>query len=155
MRIRTAVPAALAAAVLLGTGATATAATTAASHQSGLHLGFIQYNSPGSDDRSNRSLNAEWVNIHNNTGSSIQLRGYVLKDDTGYRYTFPSYRIGAGKTVKVHTGKGSQSAGHVYWGRGAYVWNNTSDKARLYKPNGDLRDSCAWTTRDNGTKQCH
>ncbi|MBA2948737.1 lamin tail domain-containing protein [Streptomyces himalayensis] len=156
MRIRSLVQAAVALATLTAPLLVATPASAAsAAHQSGLHLGYIQYDSPGSDGGSNSSLNAEWVNIHNNTGSAIQLKGYKLKDNTGYTYTFGSYRIGAGKTVKVRTGKGTNAAGVRYWGRGWYVWNNTSDKARLIKPNGTLLDSCSWTTSDDGYKNCH
>ncbi|MGW7194944.1 lamin tail domain-containing protein [Streptomyces chryseus] len=144
------------AALAVAAGALLVAAAPAqAAHQGGLHLGKIQYNSPGSDTRSNTSLNAEWVEIHNNTRSAIQLQNYKLKDNTGYTYTFGSYRIGAGKTVRVHTGKGTNVSGHRYWGRGSYVWNNTSDKARLIRPSGAQHDSCSWTTSDNGTKYCH
>ncbi|WJV49123.1 lamin tail domain-containing protein [Streptomyces flavofungini] len=154
MRIRS-----MATAVLAATAVTApllvAAPATAAPHQGGLHLGYIQYDSPGRDTGSNSSLNAEWVNIHNNTRSTIQLKGYKLKDNTGFTYTFGSYKIGAGKTVKVRTGKGTNASGVRYWGRGSYVWNNTSDKARLLKPSGAQLDSCSWTTRDRGTKNCH
>ncbi|MBW5426249.1 lamin tail domain-containing protein [Streptomyces sp. BG9H] len=156
MRIRTMAPAALAAtalAVSLLAASPASAAT--ARHQGGLHLGTIQYDSPGRDTRSNSSLNAEWVNIHNSTRSAIQLKGYQLKDDTGYTYTFGSYNIGAGKTVKVRTGKGTNASGVRYWGQSNYVWNNTSDKARLLKPSGSLQDSCAWSRGDGGVKSCH
>ncbi len=152
LRISTA--AALTAATLAG-GLLTAGPVQAAPHQGGLHLGVIQYDSPGSDRGSNTSLNAEWVDLHNSTRSAIQLKGYKLKDNTGYTYTFGSLKIGAGKSVRVHTGKATNSATHVYWGRGWYVWNNTSDKARLLKPNGSVLDSCAWTTRDRGTKNCH
>ncbi|MFI8004611.1 lamin tail domain-containing protein [Streptomyces sp. NPDC086010] len=154
MRIRTAAPLALAAAAALAGSLLATAPASAASHQGGLHLGKIQYDSPGSDNRSNTSLNAEYVDIHNNGRSTLQLRGYKLKDNTGYTYTFPSHTVGAGKTVRVHTGKGRDSAAHAYWNRGSYVWNNTGDKARLYKPGGTLLDSCSWP-KGSGVKVCH
>ncbi|GGO44830.1 MULTISPECIES: lamin tail domain-containing protein [Streptomyces] len=154
MRIRSTVTAVLAATAVAAPLLVASPATAAA-HQGGLHLGFIQYDSPGRDTGSNSSLNGEWVNVHNNTRGAIQLKGYKLKDNTGYTYTFGSYKIGAGKTVKVRTGKGSNGAGYVFWGRAAYVWNNTSDKARLIKPSGSQLDSCSWTTRDNGTRNCH
>ncbi|MFJ2894848.1 lamin tail domain-containing protein [Streptomyces sp. NPDC087218] len=155
MRIRVAAPLALAAATALAGPLFVTAPASAAPHQAGLHLGKIQYDSPGKDNRSNTSLNAEWVDIHNNGRSKLQLKGYKLKDDTGYTYTFGSYTIGAGKTVKVHTGRGKNASGHVYWNRGSYVWNNTGDKARLIKPNGKLQDSCSWTRSSKGTKNCH
>ncbi|MET9547708.1 MULTISPECIES: lamin tail domain-containing protein [unclassified Streptomyces] len=156
MRIRTMAPAVLAATALsVSLLAASPASAATARHQGGLHLGYIQYDSPGRDTRSNSSLNAEWVNIHNSSRSAIQLKGYKLKDDTGYTYTFGSYKIGAGKTVKVRTGKGTNASGVRYWGRGSYVWNNTSDKARLVKPSGSLQDSCSWTRSDRGTKNCH
>ncbi|MFJ9677193.1 lamin tail domain-containing protein [Streptomyces sp. NPDC101194] len=155
MRIPTAAPLALAAATALTGSLLLTAPASAASHQGGLHLGRIQYDSPGKDTRTNASLNAEWVDIHNNGKSKLQLKGYKLKDDTGYTYTFGSYTVGAGKTVKVHTGKGRNGSGHVYWNRGSYVWNNTGDKARLIKPSGKLQDSCSWTRSDKGVKNCH
>lgn len=155
MRIRSATPAALTA-VALSAALLAAAPASAASHQGGLHLGAIQYDSPGPDlPRTNAKLNAEWVNIHNNTRSPIQLKGYKLKDNTGYTYTFGSYRIGAGKTVKVRTGKGTDVSGVRYWGRSNYVWNNDGDKARLIKPNGSQLDSCSWSRVGSGSVSCH
>ncbi|NEE61197.1 lamin tail domain-containing protein, partial [Streptomyces sp. SID8455] len=100
----------------------------------------------------------EWVNIHNNGKKKVQLKGFTVKDNTGYTYTFDSYTIGAGKTVKVRTGKGKNVSGTVHWNRGSYVWNNTGDKARLIKPNGKLQDSCSWkksTSANKGIKNCH
>ncbi|MFD6435110.1 lamin tail domain-containing protein [Streptomyces venezuelae] len=156
MRIRTTAPAVLAAAALsVSLLAASPASAATARHQGGLHLGTIQYDSPGRDSRSNSSLNAEWVNIHNSGRSSVQLKGYKLKDDTGYTYTFGSYKIGAGKTVKVRTGKGSNASGVRYWGRTNYVWNNTGDKARLIKPSGSQLDSCKWTRLASGSISCH
>ncbi|MEC4017802.1 lamin tail domain-containing protein [Streptomyces sp. H27-D2] len=154
MRTHIATPALLAAVALAG-GLLAAAPAQAAAHQSGLHLGAIQYDSPGRDTRTNASLNAEWVDIHNNSRSSVQLKGYKLKDNTGYAYTFGSYRIGAGKTVKVRTGRGNNASGVVYWNRGSYVWNNTGDKARLLKPSGAQRDSCSWSGSGGGAASCH
>ncbi|MEV0123558.1 lamin tail domain-containing protein [Streptomyces sp. NPDC050703] len=154
MRIRTAAPAVLTV-TALSAALLAASPASAAGHQGGLHLGYIQYDSPGRDTRSNASLNAEWVNIHNNTRSPIQLKGYKLKDNTGYTYTFGSYKIGAGKTVKVRTGKGTNASGVRYWGRGSYVWNNTGDKARLVRPSGSLQDSCSWSRTGSGHVSCH
>jgi hypothetical protein len=31
-----------------------------------------------------------------------------------------------------------------YWGRAAYVWNNTGDTAYVRNPSGTLIDSCSW-----------
>ncbi|MER5745720.1 lamin tail domain-containing protein [Streptomyces sp. NPDC002225] len=155
MRIRSTAPLALAAVTALAGSLLLAAPASAAKHEGGLHLGKIQYDSPGKDDRSNTSLNAEWVDIHNNGRTKLQLKGYKLKDNTGYTYTFGSRTVAAGKTVRVHTGKGKNTTAHVYWNRGSYVWNNTGDKARLIKPSGKLLDSCSWTKANKGTKNCH
>ncbi|WP_406149598.1 lamin tail domain-containing protein [Streptomyces sp. NBC_01012] len=154
MRISTVTPLALAAATALAGSLLVTAPASAAAHQGGLHLGKIQYDSPGKDTRTNASLKAEYVDIHNNGKSKLQLKGYKLKDRTGYTYTFPSFTIAVGKTVRVHTGKGKNTKAHVYWNRGSYVWNNTGDKARLIKPSGALLDSCSWG-KGKGVKVCH
>ncbi|NSC25324.1 lamin tail domain-containing protein [Streptomyces albus subsp. chlorinus] len=119
-----------------------------------VHLYKIYYDSPGSDRGGNASLNGEYVQIKNGTGSAFQMKGFKLKDNAGYTYTFPSYRISAGKTVKVHTGRGTSSAGHLYQGRTWYVWNNTKDKARLYTPSGSLRDSCSYNSSRSDYKKC-
>ncbi|MFD7546854.1 lamin tail domain-containing protein [Streptomyces sp. NPDC059578] len=154
MRIRSVIP--VVAALALAAPLLAATPAAAAPHQRGLHLGTIQYDSPGSDrPTTGAKLNAEWVNIHNSSRSAIQLKGYKLKDNTGYTYTFGSYKIGAGKTVKVRTGKGANASGVRYWGRGNYVWNNDGDKARLLKPNGSGLDSCSWNRIGSGTVSCH
>ncbi|GAA4606189.1 hypothetical protein GCM10023195_22040 [Actinoallomurus liliacearum] len=104
----------------------------------------VYYDSPGSDNRSNTSLNAEWVQIINRGSTSRSLTGWKLRDRTGYTYTFGSFRLGARKTVYVHTGRGTDTTKNRYWGRRAYVWNNTGDTAYLRSPSGSLIDKCSW-----------
>ncbi|NJP99333.1 lamin tail domain-containing protein [Streptomyces zingiberis] len=119
-----------------------------------IQLYKIYYDSPGSDRGGNTSLNAEYVQLRNTSRSAVQLKGFTIRDNAGYTYTFPSYKISAGKTVKVHTGKGTKSAGHVYWGRGWYVWNNTGDKARLYNAGGSQVDTCSYSSGKSAYKMC-
>ncbi|WP_368661514.1 lamin tail domain-containing protein [Streptomyces sp. NA04227] len=120
---------------------------------SAIQVHKVHYDSPGSDRGGNSSINGEYVELKNTSRSAIELRGYRIKDQSGHWYTFPSYRIGAGKTVKVHTGKGSTSAGHVYQGRGWYVWNNDKDTATLYK-GSSWADSCAYNSTKVDYKMC-
>ncbi|MDT0271019.1 lamin tail domain-containing protein, partial [Streptomyces sp. DSM 44915] len=82
------------------------------------------------------------------------LKGWVLKDASNHRYTFKNIKIGAGKTLKVRTGKGSDTASNTFQNRAAYVWNNTSDTATLLKASGGKADSCSWTTRDPSDTYC-
>ena len=56
----------------------------------------IVYNSPGSDTGSNKSLNAEWVQLHNTASHSVKLTGWRVRDAAGHVYKFGTFRLGAG-----------------------------------------------------------
>jgi hypothetical protein len=120
----------------------------------------IQYDSPGTDTGSNTSLNAEWVRITNTRTYTINLKGWTLRDRTGYTYRFPTttnYYIGAGGKRYIHTGKGTNGQPdyqHRYWQRSWYVWNNTGDTATLRNAAGTYIDSCSWSTRGLGYTLC-
>jgi hypothetical protein len=60
----------------------------------------IVYDPPGPDYRTKRQLRREYVVIHNTSGKGKQLRGWVLRDRAGHRFTFPSYRIGPNGYVR-------------------------------------------------------
>ncbi|MFD7447174.1 lamin tail domain-containing protein [Streptomyces sp. NPDC059909] len=139
MKLRYATSAAALAAAVAGGLLTAAPAEAAG----GVSIYRVYYNSPGTDNRSNTSLNAEWVQLYNSSTSAISIKDWKLRDAAGWTYTFTG-TIGAKSYVKVHTGKGTNTAGHRYWGRAAYVWNNTGDTAYLRKPTGTLVDSCSW-----------
>jgi hypothetical protein len=51
--------------------------------RSSVVLGSIQYDSPGHDDRSRRSLNAEWVDVTNTGRRAVNLDGWTLSDRAG------------------------------------------------------------------------
>lgn len=105
----------------------------------------VYYNSPGADKGSNASLNDEWVRLTNRRTTTINLKGWTLRDKANHVSTFKTdFRIRAGKNVYIHTGKGTNTATHRYWGKGWYVWNNSGDKAYLRSSGGTLIDSCSW-----------
>jgi hypothetical protein len=119
-----------------------------------------QYDSPGSDTRSNTSLNNEWVRLTNTTSKPIQLKGWTVRDKANHVYTFATaYTLGAGRRVYVHTGKGTNSrpdAQHVYWQSGNYIWNNTGDTITVRSNTGRAVDTCTYRPRsgDNGVSYC-
>jgi hypothetical protein len=119
-----------------------------------VHLYKIYYNSPGTDHGSNASLNAEYVQIRNSTSKAASLKGWTLTDAQNHTYTFGTYTLAAGKTVTVHTGKGSNTAYNRYQNRAAYVWNNTSDKATLRKSSGATVDTCSYNSSTHAYKMC-
>ncbi|WP_327420822.1 lamin tail domain-containing protein [Streptomyces sp. NBC_01230] len=108
-------------------------------------LGGIQYNSPGVDDHSNRSLNGEWVEVTNTGYRPVDLDGWTLSNRDGKRYRFDDLRLGARATVRVHTGRGYDTRAHVYQDRRFdYVWSNYSDKATLRDDHGRTVDTKSW-----------
>ncbi|MGW5609536.1 lamin tail domain-containing protein [Streptomyces sp. NPDC003753] len=141
--------------VLVAAGCAAVVAVPSqAQAASAIQIYKIYYDSPGADRGGNTSLNAEYVEVKNTGRSAIDLRGYKVKDASNHWYTFPAYKIGAGKTVKVHTGKGTTSAGNLYQGRSWYVWNNDKDTATLYKSGGAFADSCSYNNSRVDYKMC-
>ncbi|MFH9721909.1 lamin tail domain-containing protein [Streptomyces sp. NPDC017254] len=119
-----------------------------------VHLYKIYYDSPGSDLRSNASLNGEYVQIRNTTGAAVNLKGWTLTDAANHKYTFGNYVLGKGKIVTVRTGRGTNTAANVYQNRGAYVWNNDRDTATLKKSNGTRIDTCSYNSTRVDYKWC-
>ena len=111
---------------------------------SAVRIGTVQYDSPGSDTGSNTSLNAEWVRITNHSSVTKTLTGWTLRDTSNHVYKFGTFKLGAGKSVRIHTGKGSNTSANRYQGRGWYVWNNTHDKAILKNSAGTTVSTRSW-----------
>lgn len=130
---------------LLATGPQASAASPSTS---GAAITAIYFDSPGSDRGGNTSLNAEWVQIKNVTRSTKTLTHWTIRDASRHTYTFPTFTLRAGATVKVHTGSGTKSSSNLYWGQRWYIWNNTGDTAYLRNASGKTVDTCAYTKKD-------
>lgn len=96
-------------------------------------ISSINYDAPG-DDRYN--LNGEYAVIKNTGSVTVNLKDWVLDADDGQRRALPSYSLSPGVTVRVHTGSGTNTTGHLYLGYKAPIWNNDGDTGRLYDPNG-------------------
>jgi hypothetical protein len=124
------------------------ATTTPPAPRGSVEFTRIQYNSPGTDNGSNASLNGEWVRLTNNTAATVDLKGWTVRDAASHVYTFGSaFRLAEGGAVYVHTGKGTNSTAHRYWGKtgkAGYVWNNGGDTAILRTPAGATVDTCRW-----------
>ncbi len=137
---RAAAAAALTLAVMAAAAIPAQAATPK------LHFTKAYANSPGSDNRSNSSLNAEYVVLKNSGTKSYTLTGYTIRDKARHVYRFPTFKLKAGASVTLHTGRGTNTSKHLYWGSRAYIWNNTGDTATLKNTVGTTKDTCSWRT---------
>ncbi|MFE3866137.1 lamin tail domain-containing protein [Streptomyces goshikiensis] len=143
----------------LAAGAAITAATVlllpGQAHAAGaLRISKIWYDSPGSDTGTNASLNGEWVQITNSTGTAVSLKGWTLTDASRHAYTFPAFTLKPGKTVTVKTGRGTNTTTTLYQQRGAYVWNNDKDTATLRRASGTLHHTCAYNSTRYDYKTC-
>ena len=100
--------------------------------------------SAGSERGANYQLNREYVTITNTGTTTRTLTGWTVLDLANHVYTFPSFKLGAGKSVRLHTGKGTNTSTDLYWGKGWYVWNSPGDKATSRDSSGALKDTCSW-----------
>jgi Lamin Tail Domain len=105
----------------------------------------IYYNSPGKDTGSNASLNAEWVQLNNNSGRQVTLTHWTLRDRAGHVYTFGTYKLKAHGSVRTHTGKGGNTQANRYWGHSWYIWNNNGDGATLKNASGAAISRCSYS----------
>ena len=115
----------------------------------------IVYNSPGTDNGSNTSLNAEYVRLTNQTGRRSTSRAGPSGTPPGTSTrSRPTTSWAPGATAYVHTGKGTNGrpdSKHRYWNSKAYIWNNSGDTAYLRSPSGKSIDSCKWTSNKSQT----
>ncbi|WP_055716103.1 lamin tail domain-containing protein [Streptomyces torulosus] len=110
----------------------------------------VQYDAPGRDDRSNRSLNREWVEITNTARHGVNLDGWTLENEDGRTYTFDDYRLRGRTTVRIHTGFGRDTASDLFQGSRHQIWGNRSDTATLRNDRGRFIDSESWGHHRHG-----
>ncbi|MGW0771841.1 lamin tail domain-containing protein [Streptomyces sp. NPDC002676] len=128
---------------------------SAADHHPGrdrarVYISAVQYDSPGRDNRSNRSLNREWVDVTNSTRWAVNLDGWTLSDEAGHTYTFRHFWLEGRGTVRVHTGEGRDTYTDVFQDRRYYVWDNDRDTATLRNDRGRFVDEESWGHRRDG-----
>ena len=141
--------------VVAGATAAALGATTPAQAATPVvKIVKIYYDSPGSDNRTNASINGEYFVLKNMTSTSRSLTRWTVRDLANHVYTFGTFTLGAGKTVTVHSGKGTNTAASRYWGLGSYVWNNDTDRATLKSAAGATVHACAYNSTAVDDKTC-
>ena len=112
----------------------------------------VKYDAVGKDAS---NLNGEYLRVVNHGSTAVSLAGWHVRDGGPYNYNFPSWaKVGAGKTIYVHVGRGTSSGVNFYWGRTKPVFDNPTRSPRyngdggyLFDPKGNLRASSMWPTR--------
>jgi phosphatidylserine/phosphatidylglycerophosphate/cardiolipin synthase-like enzyme len=103
---------------------------TTAAPPADVRITFIEYNPPGDD------VQGEYVSLQNFGGSSAAIADWTLRDEGNHVFTFPSFTLAPGGTLRVWTRAGTNDAGNLYWGSGSAIWNNTGDCAYLRDAQG-------------------
>ena len=138
----------LAVVAAIGVGATGAQAAPVAAPAKPVLFTYVSVDSPGTDNRSAASLNQEYFRITNQLDRPLSLKDWTVRDVAGKVVQFGAFTLPAKGSFTVHTGNGIQGspAGHLYWGSGNYIWNNTGDTATLRSPSGATMDTCTWKT---------
>ncbi|MEM8861950.1 MAG: lamin tail domain-containing protein, partial [Chloroflexota bacterium] len=113
--------------------------------QADIELIKIIYDPDGSD------VEGEFVEIFNSGTAVGDMTGWVLEDEAGIQYVFPTFTLNPSTKVTVWVGTGVDDAANLYWNRGSAVWNNNGDAAFLLdSEDGNVIDSCAYEGGDVG-----
>jgi len=118
---------------------TNTPVPTATPEPADIQITHIEFNPDGDD------VQGEYVQIENQGGEGQTMTNWTLRDEANHVFTFPSFSLGAGKTVWVWTKSGSNTPTDLYWGSGTAIWNNTGDTAYLEDNQGNLIDTYAYS----------
>jgi len=74
---------------------------------------------------------AEYVEIKNTKSSAVDMTDWFIKAETGQKYIFPSFKLKAGKRVKVWSGVGTDTSTNLYWGSSEPIWKDNHSCAYL------------------------
>jgi hypothetical protein len=134
-------------AIAIGVGRVATASPADADAASCVRLSGGRFDAPGNDNYA-AYLNGEYVKFKNYCTTAQVLTGWRIHDyGKKHTYYIPSgFRIGAGVTVTLYSGKGTRTSTRLYWGQtyGA-IWNNTPPE-RAYLRNGSGTLMSSWSS---------
>ncbi|NUC72500.1 lamin tail domain-containing protein [Haloterrigena sp. SYSU A558-1] len=100
-----------------------------------LSISTIHADAAGSD---NSNLNDEYIEVTNERSTAVDMTGWTFSDAAGHTYYFPAgFELGAGESVTIYTGSGSDTDSELYWGQSSAVWNNDGDTVTVTSADGE------------------
>jgi endonuclease YncB( thermonuclease family) len=107
----------------------------------------VNWDADGADG--GRNLNGEWIKVRNPSAQPLDLTGWLVRDSFHRQFVFPAgTTVAPGGSLYVHSGRGTATPGHLYWGSTSGLFENVSyddrgmgDGAYLFDGGGDLRAS--------------
>lgn len=90
-----------------------------------LEVASVHEDAAGND---HENKNDEYL-VFENTGSvNLDIGGWIVYDEAEHSYRVPSgTTVGAGSTITLYTGSGTDSDTALYWGSDSAIWNNGGD----------------------------
>jgi hypothetical protein len=98
----------------------------------------IMYDPPGDD------VEGEYVEIRRHGAWPAELAGWTLSNSAHDVFTFPTFTLAPGATVRVWTKSGTDTSTDLYWGSEAALWDNTGDTAYLRDAGGNLESTYSY-----------
>jgi len=83
------------------------------------------------------NLEAEYVELYNQSDGAVDLTGWQLMDEEGRTFTFPSLILNKGGSVEVHSGAGEYTVIILYWQAESPVWQS-GEIVKLLNAEGDI-----------------
>jgi hypothetical protein len=126
----------LAMCLILGTVPFALGSSSQPSSSSKVYISALYVGAP------HEITNQEYVKITNSGKTSVNLKGWEIKDEGAkHTYTFSSNTLKSKSSITLRSGHGKDSGSTLYWNRYLFIWNNDGDTAYLYNAQGKLVSS--------------
>ena len=100
-----------------------------------------QHDAPGDD---HQNLNEEYVCFTNQSDHPMDMTGWSVSKRPDKWYTFSEFVLSPEASVRLHSGKETDTATDLYWGNGRAIWRNVHDTVYLYDADGKLIDEYSW-----------
>nr|WSX74414.1 lamin tail domain-containing protein [Streptomyces sp. NBC_00899] len=107
-------------------------------------LGEVHHAGRGSDVRSGRALNQEWVTVTNEGRRPVSLDRWTLTDSDHHVYRFEDVTLRGHQSVRIRTGYGRDTSRDLYQDRRTSVWDARRDTATLRDSRGHVVDTESW-----------
>jgi hypothetical protein len=128
----------------------ALALATASTAQAGIQLTKI-LPVPGVVPVGQSKANAEYIVVHNSAAKAKSIRGWFIREKKlKHTFTFPGFSLCGGCSVKIHSGRGTNTATDLYWGRASGTWVDAGDTAILHRASGLIQGSCTYPPSTGG-----
>ncbi len=86
----------------------------------------------------------EFIAVKNVGGSALDVAGWILRDDDGNVFVFPSYTMQPNQVCRVYTDEVHEDWCALTFGHDQAIWGNSGDVVELLDPNGMIVDQDCW-----------